>query len=214
MKQQIRQKSAEKVWVDFAQQEQLSDEQLEKFKVYEALLSEWNKLMNITAIRGLSEIVHRHFADSLALRHFLDLSTVKLVADVGSGGGFPGIPLKILFPHIGVILIEVNKKRQKFLKAVITALELEGIEVCGLDWRTFLRKTESKVDYFLTRASLVPVELCRMFKPGCSYKDSKLVYWAANEWEPEPSIKQLVLKEFFYTLKRKERKLVLIGLQK
>ena len=71
----------------------------------------------------------------------VDLNKVKVIVDVGSGAGFPGIPLKILFPHLGIILIEVNKKKQRFLQTVIRILELKDIEVCGLDWRTFLRKT-------------------------------------------------------------------------
>jgi 16S rRNA (guanine527-N7)-methyltransferase len=211
MKRQIRQKPPERVWSDFVAQEQLTDEQLEKFQQYEALLSEWNRSMNLTAIRGLSETVHRHFSDSLILRKFLDLSKVQLIADVGSGAGFPGIPLKIMLPHLGMILIEVSKKKQKFLRAVIAALGLEKIEVCDIDWRTFLRKTESEVEYFLARASLDPVELCRVFKPGCFYKNSKIVYWATEEWEPENFIEKFVQQEFAYTMKRKKRKLVLLG---
>jgi 16S rRNA (guanine527-N7)-methyltransferase len=218
MKRKIRQKPPEKVWADFIEQERLTDDQVKKFQQYEALLSEWNRSMNLTAIRGLSETVHRHFSDSLILRKFLDLSKVNLVADVGSGAGFPGIPLKIMFPHLGVILIEVSKKKQKFLHAVIAALGLENIEVCDLDWRTFLRKTESDVEYFLARASLDPVELCRVFKPGCSYKDSKVIYWATEEWGEvieevieEEFIKEFVQQKFPYTIKRRKRKLVLFG---
>ena len=207
-----RQKPPEKVWADFKEQERLTTEQLEKFQAYQALLSEWNKVMNLTAIRGLSEIVHRHFSDSMALRDFIDLTTVKTISDVGSGAGFPGIPLKIMFPNLGVILIEVNKKKQKFLRTVTQALELKDVVVCDLDWRTFLRTTEGEIDYFLARASLDPVELCRLFKPGCTYKQSKLVYWATRDWQPEEGVAGFVLDEFEYTLKRKKRKLVLMGL--
>jgi hypothetical protein len=106
----------------------------------------------------------------------------------------------------------VTKKNQRFLKTVIKTLELEDITVCDLDWRTFLRTTESEVEYFITRASLGTVELSRMFKPGCSYKNSKLIYWASQDWVPEESIEKFVKKEFEYTLKRKKRKLVLMGL--
>jgi len=132
------------------------------------------------------------------------------VADVGSGAGFPGIPLKIIFPHLGVVLIEVTKKKQKFLQTVINELGLEGIEVCDLDWRTFLRKTESPIEYFLTRASLDPLELSRMFKPACPYKNAGLVYWASEEWEAAPRLKEFVKKEYEYVIKRKKRKLVLL----
>lgn len=209
MKKKIRQKPVEKVWADFQKREDVTDEQLQKFQQYEALLSEWNRSMNLTAITGTSEIVDRHFSDSLILRKFFDISKMSLVADVGSGAGFPGVPLKIMFPHLGVILIEVKRKKQKFLKTLIDHLELTDIQVCDLDWRTFLRTTESEVEYFLTRASLDPTELCRMFKPGCLYKNSKLVYWAAEDWVSDPKIKKFVKEEFMYTIKRKKRKLVL-----
>jgi len=208
---QERQKPVEKIWSNFQVQERLTDKQLEQFKRYEALLYEWNKAMNLTAISGASETVNRHFSDSLILRKFLDLSKVNLVTDVGSGAGFPGVPLKIMFPHLAVILIEVKHKRRKFLQALIDQLELKDIQICELDWRTFLRKTESEVDYFLARATLDPIELCRMFRPGCSYKNSKLVYWAAIDWKPEGIVEQFVQKEFMYIIKRKQRKLVLMG---
>ena len=86
----MRCKPPERVWRDFKEDEQLTDEQLEKFQHYQALLSEWNRSMNLTAIRGESEIVHRHFSDSLILRKFIDLSSVSMIADIGSGAGFPG----------------------------------------------------------------------------------------------------------------------------
>ena len=209
----VREKPSDRVWADFKDKEKLTDEQVIKFQKYESILSEWNKVMNLTAISGLSELVARHFSDSLILRNFLDLTKVNLVADVGSGAGFPGIPLKILFPDLKVILIEVTKKKQRFLQEVITHLELQDIEVCNLDWRTFLRKTERGVEYFLARASIGPLELCRMFKPGCPYKNAKLVYWASEIWEPQPFVEKFVRENFEYTLKRKKRKLVLMGLK-
>jgi 16S rRNA G527 N7-methylase RsmG len=115
-----------------------------------------------------------------------------------------------MFPHLGVILIEVSKKKQKFLNALISTLGLKDIEVCDIDWRTFLRKTESDVEYFLTRASIDPVELVRMFRPGCFYKNVKLVYWAAENWLPNKLVEKFVSKEFAYSIKRKKRKLVLM----
>ena len=212
MKQKLREKPPERVWEDFKEQESLTDVQLDQFKKYEALLSEWNKTMNLTAISGLSSVVLRHFVDSLALCKFFDVSSFGLVVDVGSGGGFPGLPLKIMFPDLPMILIEVSKKKQRFLHAVIAALELEEIEVCGLDWRTFLRTTKSDVKYVLARASLGPLELCRMLKPGCTYKNANIIYWASEDWQPDPLIEKFFKRELFYKLKRKTRKLVLMGL--
>lgn len=212
MKKSVRTKPAEKVWAAFQEEQTLTDEQLEQFCKYEALLTEWNRTINLTAITDIASIVSRHFTDSLVLRQCLDLTKINLIADIGSGAGFPSIPLKIMFPHLGLILLEVSKKRQKFLQALISILELKDVVVCDLDWRTFLRKTESNVEYFLARASLDPLELSRMFKPGCAYKNAKLVYWAAEDWEPDQKIAHLVREKYEYILKRKKRKLIFMGL--
>lgn len=209
----LKQKSPDKVWSEFQARNALTARQLEQFQKYETILTEWNKQFNLTAIHGTSEIVDRHFEDSLMLRTAIDLNSVKVVADVGSGAGFPGIPLKIMFPHLGVILIEVTKKKQQFLREVIKALELENIDICDLDWRTFLRKTESKVEYFLTRASLDPAEMVRMFRPGCGYKDAQIIYWASQEWQPAKVVVPYVLKEVPYVIKRKHRRLIFLGLK-
>lgn len=208
----IRQKDSKLVWAEFAQRENLSDEQLEQFQKYEAILSDWNETINLTAITGLSEMVNRHFSDSLALRNFMDLSQKKSLVDIGAGAGFPAIPLKIMFPHLGVVLIEVHNKKQKFLRALIEELKLENVEVCDLDWRTFLRTTEGDLDLFVARASIDPLEMARMFKPASVYKNAQLVYWAAEDWMPEEKIAKLVRDEKSYTIKRKERKLVFFGL--
>lgn len=212
MKKKLREKSPEKIWGEFKDSHNITEEQLEKFKKYEEMLSEWNRVMNLTSIVNLSQIVNRHFVDSIAVRDFVDVSKTGLVVDIGSGAGFPGIPLKIIFPDLDVILIEVRNKRQKFLRHVIEELQLEGIEICSLDWRTFLRKVDCKPDFFLTRASIDTVELCRMFKPGSAYKNSKLIYWASDEWEPEPAVEKFIKKVFDYKVKRKNRKLVLMEL--
>ena len=78
----------------------------------------------MTAITNLPEVITKHFADSLILRKYLNLEDVKVIADIGAGAGIPGIPLKIVFPHLGLILIEVNKKRLKFLRTAIDELGL------------------------------------------------------------------------------------------
>ncbi len=208
----IREKAPEKVWVDFARDQKISNVQLEKFQAYEKLLSEWNQNINLTAIKDLSGIVRQHFVDSIVLRDFVDLNKTKLIVDIGSGAGFPGIPLKILYPNLQVILIEVSKKKQNFLEAVIDELELENIEVCGMDWRTFLRTTNAEVDFFITRAAIDEAELCRMFKPGCTYKNAGLIYWVTDEWQPNPKFEGLIKEYKAYKLGKKRRRLAFFKL--
>jgi len=204
----LRSKPEEKVWAAFQEQEQLSDSQVAQFKLYRDLLEEGNKITNLTAITELSGVVHQHFEDSLALRKFIDLNTVSCIADVGCGAGFPVLPLKIMFPHLAILLMEVNKKKQQFLEGVITALGLADVQVCGEDWRTFLRTSEGNVPYFVSRAALDVVELCRIFRTTSAYRNSTMVYWASAEWQPDTKIKEFITRVEAYKCNRKDRQLI------
>lgn len=204
----LRVKPEEKVWGDFQDQEKLTDEQISKFKEFERLLSQRNQEFNLTAIKDLSGIVRQHFQDSLSLRHFADLSSVKSICDIGTGAGFPAIPLKIVYPHLNVVLIEVTNKKVQYLTELINLLELKNVEICDLDWRTFLRKTDHQVDYFVTRAAIDEVELIRMFKPACFYKNATLAYWASDEWNSHAKAVPFIKSIESYKLGNKKRKLV------
>lgn len=172
------------LWATFAHDFKLSDIQLAQYQQYYTLLIQANELFNITAITDVEKVIPYHFADSLKVTKFVDFTKLRSIADVGTGGGFPGIPLKIKFPELQVTLIEVSQKKRDFLQQVITALNLQRIGLCDLDWRTFLRKTDTTIDLFCARASLQPDELIRVFAPSSPYKGSTLVYWAAQDWQP------------------------------
>lgn len=200
----------ESAWKKFIKRFDLTKEQHAKFERYLVLLREWNENINLTTITEIPSIIQLHFTDSLAIRDFVDLQN-KTIVDIGSGGGFPGIPLKILFNDLSVYLLEVSHKKTQFLEAVITELGLEDIIVWPNDWRTFLRKTEFQVDYFLARASLQMDELLRMFKPSCLYNDATLIYWASKQWRPTEKELPFITKEETYSVNTRERKYVFLS---
>ncbi len=99
----------------------------EQFSLYYELLTEWNKVMNLTAITDFEEVTEKHFLDSVSLGSYLNFKHKLNIIDIGTGAGFPGIPLKIMFPEIHIILVDSLNKRIKFLNEVISQLKLKGI---------------------------------------------------------------------------------------
>lgn len=197
-------------WNGFATEEQLTSEQLEQFKKYHSLLTEWNEKINLTAITSPSEIITYHFEDSLVVDRFVDFTGLKMICDVGTGGGFPGIPLKIKYPHLKLVLIEVIQKKISFLQHVVDTLGLEGVETCDMDWRNFLRHTSYPIDLFVSRASLRPEDLIHMFKGASHYQGKQIIYWGSQLWQPTPKDEQYIKEVHEYTV-GKNRKLIVLS---
>ena len=106
---------------------ELSDHQKQQFIRYYELLISWNKVMNLTAITDFSEVILKHFIDSLSIVKIISPNGKKII-DVGTGAGFPGIPIKIAFPETQIVLLDSLNKRIKFLNEIIQLLELKNIE--------------------------------------------------------------------------------------
>ncbi len=102
--------------------------QVRQFYDYYNLLIKWNQFMNLTAITDFEEVVLKHFVDSLSITKEKDLKDVDNLIDIGTGAGFPGIPLKIMFPDLKITLLDSLRKRVDFLNEVIDYLELKQVE--------------------------------------------------------------------------------------
>lgn len=106
---------------------ELDDEQLKKFEIFYKMVVEWNEKINLTAITEEKEFIIKHLIDSLTLWDEEKFFSVKKIIDVGTGAGFPGIPLKIFKPNTEIILLDSLNKRVEFLKKVVAELDLKNV---------------------------------------------------------------------------------------
>jgi 16S rRNA (guanine527-N7)-methyltransferase len=160
----------------------VSDEMIGKFLHYYEMLVETNKVMNLTAITEFDEVLEKHFIDSLLLGNVVDLEregNLRLL-DLGTGAGFPGVPLKIAYPQLDIVLLDSLNKRIQFLNRVIEELSLEGILAVHARAEDYAKKERESFDLCVSRAVAnlaVLSEYCLPFvKVGgafVSYKSEK-----------------------------------------
>ena len=127
----------------------LSPHQMDLFEAYRALIKEWNAKIDITAITEDREIDNKHFIDSLSIFRQIKTPSQARVMDMGSGGGFPGIPMKIYEPGLEMTLVDSLKKRVDFLREVIDRLGLEGIRCIHARAEDLLRDPKERESYDL-----------------------------------------------------------------
>lgn len=132
----------------------LSEQQQQQFIRYYEILVEWNSFMNLTGITDFDEVLKKHFEDSLELVRVIPMDQQLTVMDIGTGAGFPGVPLKIAFPHLKVVLLDSLGKRVKFLNHVIEELGLQDIKAIHGRAEDFAKDAEyrEQFDVVVSRA--------------------------------------------------------------
>jgi 16S rRNA (guanine527-N7)-methyltransferase len=158
---------------------EFDEDKYSKFIKYKDLIKEWNEKINLTAIVEDSEIIKKHFVDSIKVFKFEKLKNASRIIDIGTGGGFPGIPMKIVNPNSKVVLLDSLNKRINFLNEVIKELNLEHIETIHGRAEDFANnnKFREKFDVAVSRAVAnltVLSEFCLPYvKVGGPFKATK-----------------------------------------
>lgn len=162
--------------------ETATEEQIEKFYKYMKLLQEWNEKINLTAIVDDKEVITKHFIDSLTINKYL--KDKKNFIDVGTGAGFPGIPVKIINEEIEINLLDSLNKRINFLNEVIGECNLDKIETVHSRIEDFAINNKEKYDVATSRAVARLVVLLEYLLPVVK-KDGICICMKSNKAEEE-----------------------------
>ena len=195
---------------------ELSDRQLEQFEIYFKFLVEYNQYVNLTAITEEEDVYIKHFYDSILVGQVLDLTTVNSICDVGSGAGFPSIPLKTVYPHLNVTIVDGLDKRITFLKQLVSKLGLANVNLVHGRAEEYAKDHRESFDMVTARAvarANILNELCiPLVKVGGNFVSmkGKNAEEEINEGNSLSILKGKIVNQAEYYLPKEESKRVLI----
>ena len=144
----------------------LTEKQIEQFEKYYELLVEWNKVMNLTGITEFDEVMQKHFVDSVAAAEYVEMEKINSLIDVGTGAGFPGIPLAILFPEVQFHLVDSIGKKVRVASEIANSIGLKNV--------TFrharAEEEKGKFDFVVSRAVMPLTDLLKIIRKNISSK--------------------------------------------
>lgn len=193
----------------------LTDRQLEQFDIYFKFLVEYNEFVNLTAITEEEDVYIKHFYDSILLGQVVDLTGERTICDVGSGAGFPSIPLKIVYPNLKVTIIDGLDKRITFLKQLVAKLGLDNVNLVHGRAEEYAKEHRESFDIVTARAvarANILNELCiPLVKVGGHFVSmkGKNADEEINEGKSLEILKGKIIKKNEYYLPKEDSKRVL-----
>ncbi|MCL6605878.1 MAG: 16S rRNA (guanine(527)-N(7))-methyltransferase RsmG [Paenibacillus sp.] len=183
----------------------LQPSQLEQFEIYFKELVSWNEKMNLTGITERDQVYTKHFYDSISLAFHLNINDIQSLADIGSGAGFPGIPLKICFPHLKLTIVDSLSKRISFLQHVSNELKLTGVELIHGRAEDVARQSAHRDAYDLVTARAVArLSLLNEFCLPFARKDGLFAAMKGSDPSEELAEAKFSLKELRGRLEKVE----------
>lgn len=167
----------------------LDDKQIELLKIHAEWVFFWNKVTNLTAAKDWEDLIHRHYLDAI-IPACKWLPQNGRIFDIGSGAGFPGIPIKILLPELDVTLCELRRRKVSFLKSFIAHARLDNISVTQMKWQEAVKQDTEKFDLVTVRAlRLEYEEILDLLKNGLKERGAVALWSTPSAIEKSNLIK-------------------------
>ena len=163
------------------------------FKKYFTLLVEENSKYNLTNITEEKEVFIKHFADSIYMNKIIDIDKIESICDIGSGAGFPSLPLKIVYPHLKVMIIEPTLKRVNFMKMVVEMLGLKDVTIINGRAEDVIKDYRETFDIVTARA-LAQMPMFLELTMAYAKKGGFVIAYKGSNWEEEVNNAQNALK--------------------